>query len=494
MSLNHTNQLFSRDLKHLVDPKYSAAPQPRPFSLATVLTGTAVLGVGIWLVAATFMALFSSSPPEVVAAQPQSGERAVRQEVTTQDGSSDASSSATPANQAVPEQDAAAGESPTGAPLPHGQGETLVWVDYNVKNGDSLTRIFKKHQLNTGDAIRIAEHKDAKAVRMLRPGQKLKIAHNKDNELRGLVLELRSNKQLTIGMTADGTLYFGERQPEYQTREKAVTATIDGSLFKTGAQAGLSDGLIMKLVNIYGWEIDFAREVKKGDRFTVVYEELFDGNTNKGTAEILAAEFRNQGRRLLAFRHVGEDGLQEYFDESGNNMRGTFLRTPMKISRITSGFSNNRTHPVLQEGRAHKGVDYAAPRGTPVLATSDGRVSFLGSKDGYGKTVVLKHGGEYATLYAHLSSFKSKLKPGSSVKQGQIIGFVGKTGNATAPHLHYEFQVSGVHQDPLNYEAPKGSPVPAAEKDKFLANAERWLEMMSQNNRIELAQTSIAKE
>ena len=202
----------------------------------------------------------------------------------------------------------------------------------------------------------------------------------------------------------------------------------------------------MEMVSIYGWDVDFAMDMKKGDRFTVVYEELFAGKASKGTGAILAAEFHNQDRKLFAFRHVNDDGLMEYFDEEGNNLRGTFLRTPMKISRITSGFSKDRLHPTLQESREHKGVDYAAPRGTPVLATADGRVSFLGHKDGYGKTVVLKHGGEYGTLYAHLSSYKSKLKPGSNVKQGQIVGFVGKTGVAYRPS--FALRISGQRRAP----------------------------------------------
>nr|MDJ0958453.1 peptidoglycan DD-metalloendopeptidase family protein [Arenicellales bacterium] len=371
---------------------------------------------------------------------------------------------------------------------PNSEEPVLTWQDYRIKSGDSLARIFKKHNLATNDAIRIANHKDANRINKLMPGQKLSMGYDAEEKLRALSFELPSNKNLLIELALDGSLEFSEVQAEYDKRERAVGAAIESSLFKAGAKAGLDDKTILKLVGIFGWDIDFAMDLRKGDRFTVVFEEMFDGKVSKGISEILAAEFITQERKLHAFRHVNDQGLVEYFDAEGNNLRGTFLRTPMKISRITSGFSKKRLHPILKTWRQHNGVDYAAPRGTPVLATANGRVSFMGNKEGYGKTVVLRHGGKYSTLYAHLSSYKSKLRPGSNVKQGQIIGFVGKTGLATAPHLHYEFRVHGEHRDPLKHESPKAAPIPEQELEEFLAKAHQWMDAMAQHNAVQLAQ------
>ena len=549
MSAAHANKLFSRDLKYLVDPQYSVRPVRRHRSLQTLLVGLGAISVGIWVILTLLIPYIATdSPIDTV----KLATKADRQQVAPQVQRAEAKSSvkkSEPQRESNPRQAnitefenrplsvdvetaktessaqhaeshsrevstkkskietaganlenepskvntditeteplSASKESKQVALEPNSEQPVLTWQDYRVKSGDSLARIFKKHKLETSDAIRIAQHKEANRINKLMPGQKLSIGYDTDKRLRALSLELPSNKNL---LALDGSLEFDETQAEFDKRERAVGAVIESSLFKAGSKAGLDDKAILKLVGIFGWDIDFAMDLRKGDRFTVVFEELFDGQVSKGIGEILAAEFITQERKLHAFRHVNDQGLVEYFDAEGNNLRGTFLRTPMKISRITSGFSKKRLHPILKTWREHKGVDYAAPRGTPILATADGRVSFIGNKEGYGKTVVLRHGGKYSTLYGHLSSYKSKLRPGSNVKQGQVVGFVGKTGLATAPHLHYEFRVHGEHRDPLKHESPKAAPIPEPELEEFLAQAHQWMDAMAQHNAIQLAQ------
>ena len=497
MPLTHTNQLFSRDLKHLVDPGYAVAPTPNFRPLLSVLAGIGaiamVIGVGSLMLGPGAKPSGVNDSPRPVA-EPAPGKPTVPQ-IATQIERAEKSPAQRvgDAGQSSPNESGPASDNSTknlASSQYHdiGGDQVLIeWRDYTIKNGDSLARIFKNHGLNTGDAIRVAEHQDAGEIKTLLAGRKLRMGYDQDKKFRALSFELRSNRSLLVAFGLDGSLQFEGVQEKLDARQKTVALVIDSSLFKASAKAGLSDKLTLKLAGIFAWDIDFAKDLQPGDRFTVVYEQLVDANASRGEGDILATQFNAQGREFHAFRHVNDEGRVEYYDGEGQNLRGTFLRTPMKISRITSGFSKNRFHPVLKEWKEHKGVDYAAPRGTPVLATSDGRVSFLGNKNGYGKNIVLRHGSKYSTLYAHLSSYKSKIKPGSQVKQGQIIGFVGKTGMVTAPHLHYEFRVNGAHVDPLGYELPRAESVASHQQAEFLARAQKLMEAMSQHNTIQVA-------
>lgn len=499
MSTADTRPLFSRDLKHLVDSKYSVAPGRKHRTVISLLLCSSAAVAVIWGTSAVFIPYLNPDRP-IEAAQKTSAPKTEQIAPQTTNIEKQATSGDPPqviitADATQPSSNAVDAEPITtntqeepANSTPDTQNTLLVWQDYQVKSGDSLARIFTKYQLDVSDAIRIANHESAKEIKKLMPGQKLRIGYDDNKMLRALSVELRSNRNLVIELNPDGSIHVDEIQMEFDKREVTVSAVIESSLFKAGAKAGLDDRFISKLVEIYGWDIDFAMDLKKGDRFTIVYEQLVDGQASKGTGDILAAEFVNQDRRLFAFRYTDDQGKGQYFNAEGNSLRGTFLRTPMKISRITSGYSKKRMHPVLKKWLTHKGVDYAAPRGTPILATADGRVSFLGQKDGYGKAIVLRHGSKYSTLYAHLSSYKSKLRPGSNVEQGQVIGFVGMTGMATAPHLHYEFRVHGDHRDPLSYDFPKGESIAGEARDKFLTKAQQWKEVMAQHNGIRLAQ------
>jgi murein DD-endopeptidase MepM/ murein hydrolase activator NlpD len=248
---------------------------------------------------------------------------------------------------------------------------------------------------------------------------------------------------------------------EPEIKYSSVLAKIKQSLFLDGQAAGLADKTIMELADIFGWDIDFVLDVRAGDQFSVVYEEIFKDNDKVKNGRILAAEFVNQGKKLRAVYYTHEDGHAGYYSDTGQTMRKPFLRAPVNFTRISSRFNLRRRHPVLNTIRAHKGVDYAAPHGTPIRATANGKVMHAGNKGGYGRTVVIQHGQSYSTLFAHMSRYARGIKKGAKVAQGQTIGYVGKTGLATGPHLHYEFRVNGVHRNPLKIALPKALPIDA---------------------------------
>jgi len=246
-----------------------------------------------------------------------------------------------------------------------------------------------------------------------------------------------------------------------ETREAHASGKIKSSLFLAAQDAGISQNVIMELANIFGWDIDFALDIRKGDSFTVLYEELYRNGEKISDGKILAAEFINDGKAYRAVRYTNpQTNRSEYFTPDGKSMRKAFLRSPVDFTRISSRFTVNRYHPILHKFRSHKGVDYAAKRGTPVHAAGDGKVIFKGKKGGYGKVMIVQHGSKYTTLYAHLKTYNRKLRVGSKVKQGQTIAYVGSSGLATGPHLHYEFRVNGTHRNPLTVRLPVSSPVP----------------------------------
>ncbi|HEX7045361.1 MAG TPA: peptidoglycan DD-metalloendopeptidase family protein [Burkholderiales bacterium] len=288
---------------------------------------------------------------------------------------------------------------------------------------------------------------------------------------------------LLAGNDAGSHLRLPDPAPPYTTpgsggleaRLVYVSGRVERSLYDAGKQAGLSDPLILALAEIFGWDIDFALDLHPGDTFGVVFEQRYWLGRKIADGPILAAEFLNQGRshRAIAYRH--RDGTLAYYTPAGRSVKRAFLRSPVKFSRVSSSFSESRYHPILKLPRAHTGVDYAAPPGTPVRATGDGRIAWLGDNESYGKTVVIDHGGTFSTLYAHLSRFRSGLKAGRRVQQGDIIGYVGSTGLATAPHLHYEFRVDGEHMDPLTFEFPEGEPLSNEDLEAFLPLAHAWV-------------------
>jgi murein DD-endopeptidase MepM/ murein hydrolase activator NlpD len=246
------------------------------------------------------------------------------------------------------------------------------------------------------------------------------------------------------------------------------SAEVRSSLFAAADAVALPDAVTMQLADVFSGDVDFLHDLRRGDRFTVIYEVRYVDGEAVGTGRIVAAEFVNARTAYRAFLWRAPDGSEGYYAEDGRSRRNAFLRSPVEFSRITSGFSLARFHPFLQTWRAHKGVDFAAPAGTPVHAAGDGKVAFAGRQGGYGNIVVLQHAGAYSTAYAHLSRFAKAMKPGAQVAQGEIIGYVGQTGWATGPHLHYEFRVNNQQRDPLHVAMPAAQPIPVEQRSAYL--------------------------
>ncbi|MBN3564216.1 OapA family protein [Aliamphritea spongicola] len=340
------------------------------------------------------------------------------------------------------------------------------WQDFKVSNGDSLSGIFIKAGLTATDVYRVTNAvKESKALSRIYPGQTLSFLIKDDQlvQLRHIKSQLDT---AVITKTEDGyVLEEVTRKPE--TLQRFVTGTINNSLFLDAQQAGLSNRMIMELAAIFGWDIDFALDIRKGDSFSIVYEEKFLDGKMIGEGNILSAQFTNRGDTFTALRFTDSKGKSSYYTPDGKSMRKAFLRTPIDFARISSRFNLKRKHPVLKTTRPHRGTDYAARTGTPIKTSGDGKIIWRGKKGGYGNTIIVQHGGNITTLYAHMSKFKKGQKVGSRVKQGQIIGYVGSTGLSSGPHLHYEFRVNGVHKNSQTVKLPQANPVPKSERKLF---------------------------
>lgn len=353
------------------------------------------------------------------------------------------------------------------------------WVNVTVAPGDNLSLIFSRLKLSKRDLHEIVTL-DGKNrnLRNLRPGQLIRLLVKQDR-LDGLVLELDHLNSLHFTRHDDRfELSLENATPEIQVT--AATTEITRSLFLDGQKAGLADGTIMQLTEIFGWDIDFALDIRAHDRFSVIYEEIYKDGKYIKPGRILAAEFMNKGKSHRAVLFENAAGETAYYSEDGKAMRKAFLRTPVNFTRISSKFNLQRRHPILNTIRAHRGVDYAAPHGTPVRATANGSIRSVGTKGGYGLAVELQHGKAYRTLYAHLSRFAKGIKHGGSVRQGQVIGYVGKSGLATGPHLHYEFRVNGVHRNPLTIDLPKSEPLHARYAADFRRHATPLLDQLDE--------------
>jgi len=333
------------------------------------------------------------------------------------------------------------------------------WHEVTVREGDSLARIFSQQKIPANQLHRlITSGGVAKKLTRIYPGQILHLRTTAEDGLLELNYEIDALNQIQVSRNDNKfEARLVTRAPE--RRKVHATGEINSSLFLAAQKAHLPENITMELAGIFGWDIDFALDIRKGDRFTVIYEDLYLDGERIGTGDVLAAEFVNRDKTHQAVRYTDARGRTDYYSPKGRSMRKTFLRTPVAFSRISSRFSLGRKHPILNTIRSHKGVDYAAPRGTPVKTTGAGKIVLRGKKGGYGKTVVVQHGSRYSTLYAHLNNYARGLRNGSRVQQGQIIGYVGSTGLATGPHLHYEFRVNGVHRNPLTVKLPDAAPL-----------------------------------
>jgi murein DD-endopeptidase MepM/ murein hydrolase activator NlpD len=361
------------------------------------------------------------------------------------------------------------------------------WRSITVASGNTLSVLFTEMGLgaNTLHSV-INSSKEAKRFTRLKVGQELEFKLAPTGDLLTLRSKVSDLETIQIDSTQDG-FAFSKTTIEPEVRTSFAKGSIDSSLFLAAQKAGMSHGLTMEMANIFGYEVDFAREIRKNDKFEVVFEELHVGDKRVGTNNILAARFTNKGKTYTAVRYTDKNGYSSYYRADGTSLRKAFIRTPVEFARISSRFNPNRRHPVLNKIRAHNGVDYAASTGTPIKATGDGRIVHFGRKGGYGNAIVVQHGQKYKTLYAHMSRFASGLRQGSNVSQGQIIGYVGMTGLATGPHLHYEFQVNGRHVDPLGIELPVSDPVPKAERTAFMALSNKMMASLDKQSTSQLA-------
>lgn len=361
-----------------------------------------------------------------------------------------------------------------------------LWQETQVKPGDNLSEMFTRYSLSAADALAIA-HKAPKGALNLQPGQTIKWQSTENNNVTRMRIETSRLVAHDFTRTIEGKYDYQLDEKVADRRPKFAQATIQSSLFLDGARQDIPQSILIEFAGLFGWDIDFALDIRQGDEFSLIYEELFLDGERIGFGNILIASFVNRGRDLTAIRYKDNKGHSQYYDPSGHSMRKEFLRNPIDFARISSRFNLKRKHPVLNKFRAHRGTDYAAVTGTPIKSTGDGKVIFAGRKGGFGNCVIIQHGSRYQTLYAHLSKFNRKARKGRRVKQGQVIGYVGSTGLATGPHLHFEFRVDGVHRDSLRVKLPKSRAISKDQKPAYKAEAARMIEWLQSQQSTQLA-------
>ena len=350
----------------------------------------------------------------------------------------------------------------------HAETVPLIWVKATVKSGDTLYSIANKHNIKVGELHRILNSgKPAERLSRIKPGDEVRFAFSLDNSVQRVVA--RIDEEAILLIKRYGKIFSASTvdQP-LERRIQHATGTVTHSLFHAGREAGISDAIVMSMADLFGWDIDFTLDVRTGDRFGVVYETLYRDGEYLRDGDILAAEYINRSDAYRAARYTNPLGNSDYFSPDGKTLRKAFLRSPVDFARVSSGFNLKRNHPILHSIRAHKGVDYAAAIGTPVRTTGDGKVIYRGRKGHYGRTIVLQHGSRYSTLYAHLSKYAGRVRVGSYVTQGQIIGYIGRSGLVTGAHLHYEFRADGVHHNPFKFKFPGVAPIPKQYRKDFI--------------------------
>jgi len=341
-------------------------------------------------------------------------------------------------------------------------------ISETVTLGDSLSSVFERSGAGVTVLYKLIGNNDIKKpIEKIYPGQEFVFSFDEESVLRKVSFNESPTLSYHIVLEAGqkATIDKIVRVPDIRTR--FTKGTINNSLFLAGSDAGLSDNMIMQLATLFGWDIDFALDIRQGDQFSLLYEENFLDGEKLNDGSIVAAKFYNNGREVTAIRYTDSAGHTDYYSPDGNSMRKAFLRTPMDVFRISSSFNPNRKHPVLNKIIAHKGTDYAAPTGTPIKASGDGKIIKANYSSTYGNVVVIQHGANIRTLYAHMSKFSKYTKVGNRIKQGQVIGYVGATGRVTGAHLHYEFQVNGVHKNPQTVKLPTARPLAGEYRDDF---------------------------
>lgn len=360
---------------------------------------------------------------------------------------------------------------PEAEPAPEAPQEGPEWETIEVRSGDSLAAIFNRAGLSAGDLHRLVNTDDRTSrLQRIYPGDEIHF-HVEEDSLRGLRYDLDDSDTLVVGRDDDNNFVVSIESRAIETRVKHASGVVNSSLFVAGLDAGLSHGQIMRLMHIFEWQVDFDRDVRSGDVFSVAYESYYIDDEHVRDGPILAARYVNRGRQIDAVRYTDPDGATGYYSPEGENLRKAFIRRPVEGARISSHFNPNRKHPVLGVRRPHLGTDFAASSGTPIMAAGNGRVVHRGRKGGYGRTIIIEHANRYRTLYAHMSRYANGISVGSRVEQGQTIGYVGASGLVTGAHLHYEFIKDGSHRNPMRVELPSGDPVADEHMTDFMARA-----------------------
>ncbi|MDC1436003.1 peptidoglycan DD-metalloendopeptidase family protein [Gammaproteobacteria bacterium] len=351
-----------------------------------------------------------------------------------------------------------------------------------VRSGDNLSLIFDRAGLTPQDVYRVSNSGgDASILTRLYPGYSLAFDVNEERKLNELEVIISPLESYLFKLNEANKFDIAriEREPQLIPRYKE--ATINDSLFLAAQRGGISAAVTMEIAGIFGGVVDFMLDTRAGDSFNVLYDERHLDGEFIGNGSIQVAQYTNQGEDFTAIRYVNLNGDVDYYNLQGESMRKAFIRNPVDFTRISSNFTLSRRHPILNTIRAHKGTDYAAPNGTPVVAAGDGRITWASRNGSFGNLVVIQHGERFETKYAHLSSYARGVRVGSRVKQGDTIGYVGSTGGATGPHLHYEFLIDGSHRNPrtVHDQLPKAESVPDEEMDRFIQQSQILLTQLN---------------
>ena len=353
------------------------------------------------------------------------------------------------------------------------------WHAVTIRSGDNLSALFSAQKLSASVVYQVARTPEfGKTLTHILPGQSLEFRINAQGELTQFRYIKSKLESIFFSKTDEG--YQAELVTlSPQVKTAFASGTIESSLFTASQRAGLSENLTMELAGLFGWDIDFVLDIRSGDSFTVLFEENYLDDEKLNDGDILAASFTNQGHTYTAIRYTDSKGDTDYYSPDGKSMKKAFLRSPVDFTRISSRFNPNRLHPVFKTKRPHRGVDYAAPMNTPIKAAGDGRIQFSGWQNGFGNVVYIQHPNNVVTVYAHANKLAG-LKKGQRVRQGQIIAYVGQTGWATGPHLHYEFRVNGQHRNPMTVKLPDAAPIAKSEMVEFKKVSERMIAQLEQ--------------
>ena len=348
---------------------------------------------------------------------------------------------------------------------------------HTVQEGENLSVIFEKYKVSLNDTYKIFREDKTNEIKNILPNNRIEFL-SLDRMLQKIIIYKGPLLSYQIDLSPKISITRIDKKPELINSFK--TGIIESSFYLSGLKNNIPESVIMDLAYIFGWDIDFVFDIRAGDKFKLLYETPFVDGQKIENGSILFAEFYNQNNRYTAIRFEGRNKKWNYFNEDGGSLEKAFLKAPLDFAYVSSHFNPNRRHPILNTIRAHNGVDYAAKRGTPIRATGEGVIQSIGWKGGYGRTIVIRHGGEITTLYAHMDKYHQSMAKGMKISQGQTIGYVGDSGLATAPHLHYEFRIGEKRTDPLKVALPSASPIDQSKMDQFKVFRNTYIELADQ--------------